>query len=88
MYHQHFNTGTTPARYLAFRNISIRNSQGVPYSWISRRLGGSQIDYADEPQVVRDLFEKELAGNGVSSRMAEAYEKEQETLPPLREAAE
>jgi mannose-6-phosphate isomerase-like protein (cupin superfamily) len=88
MYHQHFNTGTTPARYLAFRNISIRNSQGVPYSWISRRLGGSQIDYADEPQVVRDLFEREIAANGVSSRMPEVYEKELETLPPLREAAE
>ena len=47
-FHQHFNGGATPARYLAFKHASPRNSQGVPLSWISRRLGGNQIDYADE----------------------------------------
>ena len=49
-FHQHFNTGTTPARYLAFKHegVAIRNAQGVPKAWISRRLGGDQIDYADE----------------------------------------
>src|SRR5581483_5427904 len=88
MYHQHFNTGTTPARYLAFRNMSIRNAQGVPFSWISRRLGGTQIDYADEPPVVRDLFKKALAANGIEPRMEAAYAKELENLPPPRVAAE
>jgi hypothetical protein len=86
MYHQHFNTGSTPARYLAFRNVSIRNSQGVPYSWISRRQGGTQIDYADEPAAVREVFEQELAKAGLASRMAEAYAKELETLPPKKVA--
>ena len=47
-FHQHFNSGPTPARYLAFKHWSPRNTQGVPMSWISRRLGGTQIDYADE----------------------------------------
>mgnify|MGYP006147411955 CR=1 FL=1 len=49
-FHQHFNTGTTPARYLAFKQegVAIRNAQGVPKAWISKRLGGDQIDYADE----------------------------------------
>ena len=53
--HQHFNTGTTPARYLAFKHevVSIRNAQGVPKAWISRRIGGDQIDYADETPEVR-----------------------------------
>ena len=52
-FHQHFNTGTTPARYLAFKHegVAIRNAQGVPKAWISRRLGGDQIDYADENPV-------------------------------------
>ncbi len=88
MYHQHFNTGTTPARYLAFRNMSIRNSQGVPFSWISRRQGGTQYDYADEPPMVRDIFAKELAKNGIAPRMEAAYAKELETLPPKVVAAE
>ena len=49
-WHQHFNTGTTPARYLAFKyeGVAIRNEQGVPKAWISTRIGGDQIDYADE----------------------------------------
>jgi len=87
MYHQHFNTGSTPARYLAFRNMSIRNSQGVPFSWISRRLGGTQYDYADEPPLARELFAKELAKSGLAPRMEAAYAKDLESLPP-RVAAE
>ena len=54
-WHQHFNTGTTPARYLAFKyeGVAVRNSQGVPKAWISARIGGDQIDYADESEAVR-----------------------------------
>ena len=83
-FHQHLNTGTTPARYLAFKyeGVAIRNAQGVPKAWISRRIGGHQIDYADESQEVRDLFAKSLAANGLSSHMHEAYEKELVDLPP------
>jgi oxalate decarboxylase/phosphoglucose isomerase-like protein (cupin superfamily) len=74
-FHQHFNTGTTPARYLAFKHegVAIRNTQGVPKAWISRRQGGDQIDYADEPQLVRDLFAASLKKHGIESRMDEAY---------------
>ena len=70
-YHQHFNTGTTPARYLAFKHevVSIRNAQGVPKAWISQRIGGDQIDYADEKPLVRTLFAEALARHGLESRM-------------------
>ena len=84
--HQHFNTGTTPARYLAFKaeGVAVRNAQGVPKSWISKRLGGDQIDYADESPRVRKWFEEALARRGLTSRMEEAYKTELADLPPPR----
>ena len=80
--HQHFNTGTTPARYLAFKHevVSIRNAQGVPKAWISRRVGGDQIDYADESPRIRDMFKDSLARHGIASRMDAAYAKEEAEL--------
>ena len=83
-FHQHFNTGNTPARYLAFKaeGVSIRNVQGVPKAWISRRIGGHQIDYADESQNVRDTFAQALAKTGAVPRMDAAYEAELPDLPP------
>jgi oxalate decarboxylase/phosphoglucose isomerase-like protein (cupin superfamily) len=77
-FHQHFNTGTTPARYLAFKyeSVAIRNAQGVPKAWISRRDGGDQIDYADEKPIIRELFSEALERNGLQSRMDQAYEAE------------
>jgi oxalate decarboxylase/phosphoglucose isomerase-like protein (cupin superfamily) len=83
-FHQHFNTGSTPARYLAFKaeGVSIRNAQGVPKAWISRRVGGDQIDYADESPQVRETFTAALARVGLTPRMAEAYENELADLPP------
>jgi hypothetical protein len=80
--HQHFNTGTTPARYLAFKHegVAIRNEQGVPKAWISRRIGGDQIDYTDEPPQVRKWFAEALAKRGLKSRMDEAYKSDLEAL--------
>ncbi|NNN18435.1 MAG: ethanolamine ammonia lyase-activating protein, partial [Acidimicrobiaceae bacterium] len=84
-FHQHFNTGSTPGRYLAFKHetVSIRNAQGVPKAWISRRIGGDQIDYADEKPMIRQLFADALTGSGVSPAMDAAYETELASLPPL-----
>ena len=76
--------GTKPARYLAFKSegVAIRNAQGVPKAWISRRLGGDQIDYADESPQMRQWFAEALARHGLTSRMDEAYALEQADLPP------
>jgi oxalate decarboxylase/phosphoglucose isomerase-like protein (cupin superfamily) len=81
-YHQHFNTGDEPSRYLAFKHegVSIRNAQGVPKAWISQRLGGDQIDYADESPVVRELFREALAKYGIEPNMDAVYEAELPTL--------
>ena len=83
-FHQHFNTGSAPARYLAFKyeGVAFRNAQGVPKAWISRRIGGDQIDYADESQEVRTRFADALSGHGIASSMQTAYEAELVDLPP------
>jgi len=82
-FHQHFNSGTTPARYLAFKHegVAIRNGQGVPKAWISKRLGGDQIDYSDENPETRKEFERELARHGLKSAMDKAYAAEQVDQP-------
>jgi oxalate decarboxylase/phosphoglucose isomerase-like protein (cupin superfamily) len=88
-FHQHFNTGPAPARYLAFKHemALIRNSQGVPTAWISRRIGGDQIDYADEKPQIREMFAQALATHGLNPRMDDVYKAELADLPS-KEAAE
>jgi hypothetical protein len=54
----------------------------VPKAWISRRIGGHQIDYADESQEVRQMFAEALSKHGLTSRMQEAYQLELADLPP------
>ena len=83
-FHQHFNTSGSPARYLAFKaeGVAIRNAQGVPKAWISRRLGGDQIDYADESPVIRQWFTEALSKHGLQPRMEEIYAAEKADLPP------
>ena len=83
-FHQHFNSGSTPSRYLAFKHevVSVRNAQGVPKAWISMRIGGDQIDYADEKESVRTLFADELSKRGIETQMTSAYEDELANLPP------
>jgi hypothetical protein len=62
--------------------VSIRNAQGVPKAWISQRIGGDQIDYADESPFVRETFREALAQHGMEPAMDAAYESELATLPP------
>lgn len=87
-FHQHFNSGSVPARYLAFKHevALIRNSEGVPTAWISRRTGGDQIDYADETPEIRSMFKDALARHGMAPRMDDAYQKELADLPPPKAA--
>ncbi len=74
-FHQHFNSGTTPARYMALR----WGSRKFPRPWAGKgygtdqslKAGGDQIEYADEDPQIRRLFEKELAKQGVTCRMDE-----------------
>jgi oxalate decarboxylase/phosphoglucose isomerase-like protein (cupin superfamily) len=75
-FHQHFNTGTRPARYLALRWGSKRYDLGGAIrpdtgdsTGIDIKLGGAQIEYPDEDRAVHELFEAELAKSGARCRM-------------------
>lgn len=71
MFHQHFNTGTTPARYLALRFGGQREKYGenLPMSTISTRLGGGQIEYEDQDPRVHEWFTEACEKNGAEVRM-------------------
>jgi mannose-6-phosphate isomerase-like protein (cupin superfamily) len=73
-FHQHFNTGAEPAKYLAVRwgsrNYPLFKKVGERGKvYISVKEGGNQIEYEDEEPVIRRTFEEELAQNGVKCMM-------------------
>ncbi|MFQ5682754.1 MAG: cupin domain-containing protein [Candidatus Binatia bacterium] len=73
-FHQHFNTGAMPARYLPLRFGGIKYSLGKGFGDISKvdkdvKAGGDQIEYSDEDPSIRKMFEEELAKSGTQTRM-------------------
>lgn len=73
-FHQHFNTGVEPAKYLALRWGSrkyplFRNIGPDSGTDVNVKEGGNQIEYEDEDPYIRKLFEDELAKNGLECRM-------------------
>ncbi|MDX6397793.1 MAG: hypothetical protein QOJ43_1201 [Gaiellaceae bacterium] len=74
-WHQHFNTGTTPGRYLAVRWGGAKwklskylDIQGVDKSV---REGGNQIEYEDQDPRVHRAFVERAEANGVQVQMDE-----------------
>jgi gentisate 1,2-dioxygenase len=69
-FHQHFNVGGVPARYLAFH--LPRGLTGGTERVQDRAR--DQIEYLDEDPWIRQKFDEELAQRGLTSLMpAEAY---------------
>ncbi|HLY65716.1 MAG TPA: ethanolamine ammonia lyase-activating protein [Chloroflexota bacterium] len=73
-FHQHFNTGPAPARYLALRYGGTVHRQSVSEergegSGVSLKLGGWQIEYEDEDPAIHQLFEAETQRNGATCMM-------------------
>lgn len=75
-FHQHFNSGDIPARYLAlrwgsnrykFRPGSDDDTKGGTETSI--RDGGNQIEYDDENPEIHRLFEEELKRSGAVCHM-------------------
>ncbi len=76
-FHQHFNTGPVPARYLAIRagGAKFGRPWGKNYGVDeSVKSGGDQIEYQDEDPKIRRLFEQELAKRGLVCRMDAAVD--------------
>ena len=82
MFHQHFNTGNTPSRYLAVQFGTVR----YPMLWqkvkkwtsgndTSVKDGGNQIEYEDQPEHLHKVWLKEMDKNGVGSEMGEIFDE-------------
>jgi quercetin dioxygenase-like cupin family protein len=77
-WHQHFNAGDKPARYLALRAFGSKKYHGVRKKYqgaTDRKKGGAQIEYQDEDPVVRQWFEDALGRIGIQTQMAKYYER-------------
>ncbi len=64
-YHQHFNTGTTPARYLAIHSPVEHMLHAETFEDRAR----DQIEYYQEDPSVMPTYEAELAKKRIASRM-------------------
>jgi oxalate decarboxylase/phosphoglucose isomerase-like protein (cupin superfamily)/mannose-6-phosphate isomerase-like protein (cupin superfamily) len=72
-FHQHFNSGAEPARYLALRWNSWRYNLAAlgedrPIE-VSVKEGGTQIEYEDEDRKIHQIFESYLRNAGATCRM-------------------
>ena len=64
-FHQHFNVGGEPARYLAFHGPQQTQGRQVERIESSR----DQIEYPEEDPFIRNKFQSELAARGLTSLM-------------------
>ena len=71
-WHQHFNTGNEPARYLAVRNNNPEHPlrMGLPgfRNGNKTQFGQSQIEFEQEDPVIYEDYARALAKNGVAIR--------------------
>lgn len=74
-FHQHFNAGREPARYMALRWGSQKHRVWKQYSYESVSAGGDQIEYDEEDPAIRKLYESELAKQGVTVKMPPVQRK-------------
>lgn len=72
-YHQHFNAGGSPARYLAAISIGTRRNRTPGQKStadMDENEGGIQIEYRNENPDVHKIFESELKKRGVECKMS------------------
>lgn len=75
-FHQHFNIGNEPARYLALKAGEARKFRGIQkhaQTYKSVKLGGDQIEYEDEDPEIRRTYREELAKTGIKWGMSKFF---------------
>jgi oxalate decarboxylase/phosphoglucose isomerase-like protein (cupin superfamily) len=79
-FHQHFNVGQLPARYLAFHPPMQFDGHAEKVEDRAR----DQIEYVDEDPAVRQMFEAELAKRNMQSEIPDvAYQKRDYEWTPI-----
>jgi len=76
-YHQHFNAGGGPAKYMATTWIGGKyfvkglggGGRTHRLNTVSYKHGGNMIDYPDEDPAIRAMFEEALKKNGIKIQM-------------------
>jgi oxalate decarboxylase/phosphoglucose isomerase-like protein (cupin superfamily) len=83
MFHQHFNTGDKPARYLAcslgsrrYPFISLRRKSAEGMGSQSVKQGGRQIEYEDQDPRIHRKWLEAIKLTGVKSEMGEIFDEE------------
>jgi hypothetical protein len=76
MFHQHFNTGDAPARYLAtclgsrrYPILTVRRTGIEMAGDTSIKKGGRQIEYEDQDPRIHGMWLEEIRKTGVKSDM-------------------
>jgi len=79
-FHQHFNSGAEPARYLALRWNSFRykfvrlgDNGDAGSTYTSVKDGGGQIEYEDEDPAVHREYEALVSAAGAQCQMADVH---------------
>ena len=69
-FHQHFNPGKEPARYLALKPWGFTYQvEDLVKTLEVEAAGGTQIDYKDQDPEIHETFVKECANRGVEVRL-------------------
>jgi oxalate decarboxylase/phosphoglucose isomerase-like protein (cupin superfamily) len=83
MFHQHFNTGPAPARYLAcslgsrrYPFISLRRKSAEGGGATSIQDGGRQIEYEDQDPRIHRKWLEAIKENGVPSEMGDVFDED------------
>jgi uncharacterized RmlC-like cupin family protein len=85
MYHQHFNKGANPARYLALRlggNPEYTGRLRQKDYFAERAV--DQIEYQDEDPTIREEYAREIAKHGFTVQLEEENFRLQDTLAKVR----